>query len=159
MKWEGCKVGCFLTTVSAGTCAKAVCLSLLQHQHGVACPENHMAVIARHSCGKSYSQTFKLLKPLKISRMQIFQAIKCYEELWWVEDRAQSGHLRSLRAEAAIKTVWEWIHRNLLWKQKILSREMNILTRSMSSIIRDNLHVSAHHRSKGYILTPAVKAI
>jgi hypothetical protein len=29
--------------------------------------ENHVAVIALHNCGKSYSQIFILLKPLKIS--------------------------------------------------------------------------------------------
>ena len=29
--------------------------------------ENDVAVIAIHNCGKSYSQIFKLLKPLKIS--------------------------------------------------------------------------------------------
>jgi 4-hydroxy-3-methylbut-2-en-1-yl diphosphate synthase IspG/GcpE len=29
--------------------------------------ENHMAVIALPNCGKSYSQIFELLKPLKIS--------------------------------------------------------------------------------------------
>ena len=148
-----------MTAVSSGTCAKAVCLSLLQHRRGVACHENHMAVIALHNCGKSYSQIFKLLKPLTVSRMYIFRAIKRYEELWLVEDRAQSGCLKSLRAEAAIKRVWEQIHRNLLWKQKILSREMNISTRSMSSIIGDDLHMSAHYRSKRHILTPAVKAI
>jgi len=33
--------------------------------------ENHVAVIALHNCGKSYSQIFKLLKPLKILRMFI----------------------------------------------------------------------------------------
>jgi hypothetical protein len=29
--------------------------------------ESHVAVIALHNCGKSSSQIFKLLKPLKIS--------------------------------------------------------------------------------------------
>jgi len=29
--------------------------------------ENHVAVIALHKCGKSYSQIFKLLKQLNIS--------------------------------------------------------------------------------------------
>jgi len=43
--------------------------------------ENHVAVIALHNCGKSYPQIFKLLKPLKILRLFIYQAIKCYEEL------------------------------------------------------------------------------
>ena len=67
--------------------------------------ENHVALIALHNCGKSYSQIFELLKPLKISRMFIYRAIKHYKELWRVEDRAQPGRLKSLRAEAAIKTV------------------------------------------------------
>jgi transposase len=67
--------------------------------------ENHVAVIALHNCGKSYSEIFKLLKPLKISRMFIYRAIKHYKELWRVEDGARSRRLKSVRAEAAIKTV------------------------------------------------------
>ena len=94
-----------------------VCHSL-NMERGV--KENHVAVTALHNCGKSYSQIFELLKPLKISQMFINRAIKRYEELWRVEDRAQSGCLKSLRAQAAIKTVWEQIHQNLLWKQKIM---------------------------------------
>jgi hypothetical protein len=83
--------------------------------------ENHVAVIALHNCGKSNSQIFKLLKPLKILRMFIYWVIKHYEELWRVEDRAQSGRLKTVRVEAAIKTVQAWIHRNSLWKQKIMA--------------------------------------
>jgi len=64
---------------------------------------NHVAVIVLHNCGKSYSQIFKLLKPLKISRLYIYRAIKLYEELLRVEDRAQSGHLKSLRAKLLSK--------------------------------------------------------
>jgi len=89
-----------------------------------------VAVIALHKCGKSDSQIFKLLKPLKISRNFVYQAIKRYNELWGVEDRAWSGHLKSVRAEAAIKTVRERIHQNPLRKQKIMSQELNISTRS-----------------------------
>ena len=73
--------------------------------------ENHVAVTALHNCGKSYSQIFELLKPLKISQMFINRAIKRYEELWRVEDRAQSGRLKILRAQASIKTVRERILR------------------------------------------------
>jgi hypothetical protein len=58
--------------------------------------------------------------------MVICQAIKHYEELWRVEDRAHSGCLKSVRAEAAIKMVWERICQNPLWKQKIVSRKLNI---------------------------------
>jgi len=48
--------------------------------------------------------------------MFIYRAIKHYEELWRAEDRAQSGRLKSVRAQAAIKTVRERIRRNPLWK-------------------------------------------
>ena len=66
---------------------------------------NHVAVSALPNCGESHSQIFKLLKPLKISRMFIYLAIKHYKELWRVEDKARSERLKSVRAEAAIKTV------------------------------------------------------
>jgi len=71
--------------------------------------ENHVAVIALHKCGKSDSKIFRLLKPLKISQNFVYQAIKHYKGLWSVEDRARSGCLKSVRVEATIKTVWEWI--------------------------------------------------
>ena len=62
--------------------------------------------------------------------MFICLAIKHYKALWRVEDRAWSGRLKSVRAEAATKTVREWIRRNALWKQKIMSQKLNILTQS-----------------------------
>jgi transposase len=55
--------------------------------------ENRLAVIALHKRGKSDSQIFELSKPLKISRNFIYRAIKRYEELWGVENRARSGRL------------------------------------------------------------------
>jgi len=87
-----------------------------------------VVVIALHKCGKSDSQIFKLLKRLKISQNFAYRAIKRYKELWGVEDRARSGRLKSVRAEVAIKTVRERIGRNPLWKQKNMSRELNIST-------------------------------
>jgi len=66
---------------------------------------DRVAVIALHKCGKSDSQIFKLLKPLKISRNSIHRAIKCYKELWGVENRARSGCLKNVRPEATITTV------------------------------------------------------
>ena len=62
--------------------------------------------------------------------MFICLAIKHYKELWRVENRARSERLKSVRAEAAIKIVQERIRRNPLWKQKIMSRELNISTQS-----------------------------
>jgi len=90
---------------------------------------NHEAVIVLPNCKKSHSQILKLLKPLKISQMFIYPAIKHYKELWRVEDRAQSGCLKSVRAEATIKTVRERIRQNPLWKQ-IMSQKLNISTQS-----------------------------
>jgi len=104
---------------------------LVPRQYGCVChsvnmewgvKENHVAVIALHNWGKSFSQIFELLKPLKILRMFVGLPVKRYKELWRVEDWARSGGLNSVRAEATIKTVWERIHQNLLWKQKIISR-------------------------------------
>jgi len=92
--------------------------------------ENRVAAIVLHKCGKSDSHIFKLLKPIKNSRNFVYQAFKRYKELWGVEDRARSGRLKSVRAEAAIKTVRGRIYRNLLWKQKIVSRELNTSTQS-----------------------------
>jgi hypothetical protein len=83
--------------------------------------ENRVALIALYKCRKSDPQIFKLLKPLKILRNFVYQAIKRKPELWGVDDRAWSGCLKSVRAEATVETVWEWIHRNPLWKQKIMS--------------------------------------
>jgi hypothetical protein len=62
--------------------------------------------------------------------MFICLAIKHYKELLRVEDRARSEHMNSVRAKVAIKTVQDLIGRNLLWKQKIISRKLNILTQS-----------------------------
>jgi len=72
--------------------------------------ENHVAVIALHKCGKSYSKIFEPLKLLKISQMFIYQAIKYHEALWRVEDRAQSRRMKSLKAQAVVKTAWQQIH-------------------------------------------------
>jgi transposase len=68
-----------------------------------------LAVIFLHKSGKSDSQIFKFLKPLKISQNFIYREIKRYKELCGVEDRSRSGRLKSVSAEAAIKTVRERI--------------------------------------------------
>ena len=79
--------------------------------------------------------------------MFIYPAIKHYNELWRVEDRAHSECLKSVRAEAAIKTVREWIRRNPLWKQKVISQKLNISTqssRASSGTIYTWEHTAAH---------------
>jgi hypothetical protein len=85
-----------------------------------------VTVIALNKCGKSDSQIFKLLKPLKFLRNFIYWAVNRHKELRSVEDSAWSGHPRCVRTKAAIKTVQERIHQNLLRKQKSLSQELNM---------------------------------
>jgi hypothetical protein len=115
-------------------------------------------LIALHKCGKSDSHIFKLLKPLKISGYFVYRAIKRYKELWGVEDRARSGRLKSVRSEAAIRTVGERIRRNPLWKQMIMSRELNTSTQS-SCAASGTIYTRSHLRSKGHLLIPALKEI
>jgi hypothetical protein len=59
--------------------------------------ENRAAVIALHKCGKSDSQIFEILKPLKIRRKFDYLAIKLYKEPWGAEDRVQ-GSVRTPEA-------------------------------------------------------------
>jgi hypothetical protein len=115
-----------------------------------------VAVIALHKCGKPDSQNFKLLKPLKIWRNFICRAIKCYKELWSVEDRSQSGSLKSVRAEASIKTVRD-SPKSALETDHVLRAEH--IDPNTSRRIRSDLHMRAHLRSKGHLLTPALKEI
>jgi hypothetical protein len=70
--------------------------------------ENRVAVIALHKRRKSDSQIFKLLKPLNISRILSIGQLNNIRNSG-VEDRPRSGCLKSVRVEAAIKTVRERI--------------------------------------------------
>jgi len=119
--------------------------------------ESHVAVIALHKSGKSDSQIFKLLKSLKISQNFIYQAIKPYKELWGFADRAWSGCLKSVRAEATIKTVADSPKSTLETEDHVPRAEH--INPIKSCLIRDDLHVKAHLRSKGHLLTPALKEI
>jgi hypothetical protein len=84
--------------------------------------------------------------------MFIYPAVKHYKELWRVEDRAWSERLKSVRAEAAIKTVWKRIRRYLLWKQDHVPKAEHIDPIKLC-LIRDDLHMRAHLCSKGHLLT------
>jgi hypothetical protein len=66
--------------------------------------------------------------------MFIYPAIKHYKELWRVEDKARSGRLKSMRAEAFVKTIRERIRLNPVWKQKIMPRKLNISTQSSRAL-------------------------
>ena len=155
MRWQGCKDGCFWTTVSSDTCAKAVCLSLSQRQHGVGCQGKPCGCDCPSQLWKILFSNFLTLKTIE----NFYETIKRYEELRRIENRAHSGCLKSVRALATIKRVQDWIGRNPLLKQKTTSRELNTSTQWMSCLIRGDQHMTVHRRSKGHILTPALKEI
>jgi hypothetical protein len=99
---------------------------------------------------------FSNFETLETTENFVYQTIKHYKELWGVEDRAWSGRLKSVRAEATIKTVWEQIHQNPLWKQKIMSQELNISAKSVVPHQGRSTHESAPQRN---LLTPTLKEI
>jgi hypothetical protein len=157
MRWEGCKYGCFWTTFASGTCAKAVCSHLSQHQHGAGCQVKLCGCDCPFQLRKIPYSNFQTHKPLKILRMLIYLAIKHYKEIWRAEDRARSERLKSVRAEATIKTIWGRISRNPLWKQ-IMSWKLNISTQS-SRASSGTIYMRVHLRPKGHLLNPALKEI
>jgi len=118
--------------------------------------ENHVAVIALQKSRKSDSQIFKLLKPLKISSIGQLNVIR---NSGVIKDRARSGCLKSVRAEATIKTVQERIRRNPLLETEDHVPRAEHIDPIRSCLIRDDLHMKAHLRSKGHLLAPALKEI
>jgi len=143
MRGNGSNGGYIWAIDPSRNCAKAVCSRLSQCNVEWGFKENRVAVIALNKCGKSDSQIFELLKPLEISRKYVYRAIKPYKELWGVEDRARSGRPRCVRTKAAIETVRKRIRWNPLRKQNSFSREINLSPRSISRLIRDDLHMTA----------------
>ena len=119
---------------------------------------NHVVVIALYSCGKSYSQIFKLLMPLKILQMFIHQAIKHYKKL----EGWRQGSVRTLEKCGAWSCYQNGtgaysLKSTLETEDHVLKAELNDPIKSC--LIRDNLHMRAHLRSKEHLLTPALKEI
>jgi hypothetical protein len=57
---------------------------------------------------KNKFSIFQTLETIEnLVKFRLYGTIKRYKELWGVEDRAWSGSLRSVRAEATIKTLQE----------------------------------------------------
>ena len=89
--------------------------------------------------------------------MFICPAIKHYKELWRFEDRTRSGHLKSVRPEAAIKT-YSSAFAEIRSGNKIMSWKLIISTHS-GRASSGMTYIRAHLRSKGHLLIPALKEI
>lgn len=121
--------------------------------------ENRIAVVALYKCGYQKSDIFKTLKPLGISRMFVYRAVKLFDETGGVDDRSRSGRPRTVRTPEVINAVKARIRRNPLRKQKIMAREMALSKMSMSRIIKQDLGLGAYKKHTGHLLTVALKQI
>lgn len=121
--------------------------------------ENRITVVGLYKCGKTASEIFELLKPLKITRMFVYRTINRFNKENTITDRQRSGRPRTVRTSAVIKAVRERIRRNPLRKQKIMAREVQISTRSMSRLITKDLKMGAYRRSTGHRLTVNLRRI
>lgn len=121
--------------------------------------EDRVAILALFRCGKRAKEIYNLLKPIGINERFVFRTLKRFEETGSVVDRVRSGRPRSARTEKVINAVRARIERKPLRKQKILSREMNVAPRTMSRILRDDLHLSAYKRYTRHLLTDKLKEI
>lgn len=119
--------------------------------------QNRIAVVALHKCGFEKSDIFKTLKPLGISRMFVYRAVKLFIETGGVDDRSRPGRPRSIRTPEVINAVKARIRRNPLRKQKIMAREMTLSKMSMSRIIKQDLGLGAYKKHTGHLLTAALK--
>ena len=118
--------------------------------------ENRIAVVVLHKCSKTRMEIFALLKPFNIKKKFVRRAINRYNELCSVNDRPRSGHSHTAQIPAAVKAVVKWICRNLLPKQKIMAKEMQIPQRTMPRIIRHDLGLWAYQWCTRQFLTSAL---
>jgi len=120
---------------------------------------NRVCVVGLHKAIKSTGQIFSLLKPLGISSKFVYRTVKRYTDTGDVVDRPQRGRPRTVRSKMIIEAVCSRIRRNPLRKQKVIVRDMNISLRTVSRILRDDLHLRAYKRYTGHQLTDKLKKI
>lgn len=121
--------------------------------------EDRIAVLALHRCGKRAKEMATTLKPIGINERFVFRTIARFKETGEAIDRIRSGRPKIVRTERVVNAVRARIHRNPLRKQNILSREMGVSPRSMSRILKDDLHVHAYKRYTRHLLTEKLKEI
>ena len=116
--------------------------------------ENRVTVIALHRVGKSAGEIFQLLKKLKFTRLFVYQTIQRFLETGSVKDRPREGRSRTVRTPAVQKAVAAHIRWNPVRKQSVIAHELNILKRSMSRLLTEDLGLQAYRRSTEHFLTP-----
>lgn len=118
-----------------------------------------VTVIGLFKARKTAKQIVTLLAPLKVGERFVYRTIQRYTTTGDVVDRSRPGRPRSVRVKKTIEAVRSRINRNALRKQKLISREMKISTRTVSRILRDDLGMRAYKRCTSHLLTEKLKAI
>jgi len=121
--------------------------------------EKRTAVIALYNAGTSTKDIVKQLQGGGVTRLFVYRTIKRYQDTGKVNDRVRSDRPRVVRTKEKIKAVRERIRRNPVRKQKVMAREMNLSSRSLCRIIRDDLGMKAYKRYTGHLLTPQLREI
>ena len=130
MRQKGSKVCYFWTIDPSGTCVKAVCSCLSQRQHGVGCQVKPCGCDCPSQLQKIPFSNFQALETIaKFCKCSSFQQLNIIRN----SGGLKTGFVQNawkVWGQTPIKTVWERIHWNPLWKWKIMSRKLNISTQS-----------------------------
>ncbi len=85
--------------------------------------------------------------------MFVYQTLARYRETGSTNDQLCSSRPCDIRTQKQIHAVCEHIQRNALHKQKVMSQDMKISSRTMSRILKDDLHLGAYKHAMGHLLT------
>jgi len=156
VRWEGYKDGCFWTTVPSGTCAKAVCSHLSQHQHGVGCQGQPCGCDCPSQLRKFLFSNFQTLKTT-----ENFANVHLLGQLSTVRN---SGGWRQGSVRTPEKCEGWSRYQNSMGADSpktSLETEYHVpkaehIDPIKSCFIRDDLQMTVHLYSKGHLPTPAL---
>ncbi len=91
--------------------------------------------------------------------MFIYQTLALYPETGSTKNQPRGGSPRDIRTQNRIHAVRECIRRNPLHKQKVMSRDMKISSKTRSRILKADLHLGAYKCATSYLFTEKFKKI
>lgn len=118
-----------------------------------------ITIIELLKCGKKPSEICRILKPNNIARSVVYYNIKKFRETGGTDDRKRCGRPRTVRTKKMIKVIAERIRRNPCRSQKKLALQVGMSTRSMSRLLKNDLHMRAYKRHTAHYLNQRLKKI
>ncbi len=80
--------------------------------------------------------------------MFVYRTLARYRETGSTKDQPRSGRPHDIRTQKRIHTAREHIWRNLLRKPKVMSRDMEICSRTMSRVLQGDLCLGVYKRAQ-----------